>query len=201
MTAVMGGGIGGGSVGTGALADGSVTLQKLSTAVQNTLAVTPGMVLVQTQTVAGSDATSVSFTGLSAASVKAYILIGYFVNSRGSASSIALYLNADTTNAHYDRQLEETNSTTMTLQNAAYPPILQPGTNEAAWFVLKIIQPNGVQPVGLLDAGFNGTSAMKSYRAVFRKNNATTDITSIQVTDLDGAYLKIGSTFSLYKVV
>lgn len=200
MTAVMGGGIGGGSVNTGALADGSVTLQKLSTAVQSTLTAI-GCVLVQTQIVASSDKQTVTFTGLDAGAVGGYLLVAHGASSRGTPTNLMLSFNADATEAHYYRQFNLQTGATSTVNNLNTGVIASPAANESFAIELLITQQTGVTPRAIGATSYSSGASAVMYNVLIQKTDATTNVTSVAVHDLDGAYIKIGSKFSLYRLV
>lgn len=156
--------------------------------------------LVAEDTVSGSAATTVTFTGLDINSDEHYILL-YRITNTATGSWISLYVNNDTTATNYYSQTVDVNATTFTGSRNNAPYIGNINASDEGVGIVNIFRDVSGYFKFASDVVWHTGASVSNLNFRGSKTATVTNITQLDITASTANALGINSTFKLYRVI
>lgn len=158
------------------------------------------MTLIDTQTVTGAAATTISFTGIDLAASGRFQLEISLKNATGSTSTIFLYYNSDSTTTHYYRQVLLSDNTTLSAFRINDAALASMGANSEVVGQFSISPTVDGYPILIGQSNRSVSIATISRYDITNIWNDTANVTRIDLVASIASSFNIGSTAKLYRV-
>lgn len=157
------------------------------------------MTLVGAATVAGSAATSLTLSGLDLATDGRYVVYGNFANATGSAATISLFYNGDTTTTNYYLQFWQADGATNTPARNNSAALFTMNASSHLTMKADLLRDLAGYPRMTMQVNRHAPSDIALVQNAHIRNN-TANVTSLTFSSSVAGALAVGSSFRVYKV-